>query len=79
MSLRRRINRFLIGLYTVALVLATTLLLGWVGPSIDYTPLTAQEQATLDCRSTYGEAVAEMRPDGSHRCLDKYGRKLTPR
>lgn len=73
---RHRLNRFMAGAYIAALVLGTTLLLGWVGPSIDAEPITPQEQATLDCRAAHGESVAVMLPDGSHRCLDKHGRRI---
>jgi hypothetical protein len=39
--------------------------------------LAADDQA---CRDLHGDnASAQQRPDGSHRCVDKYGRRLSSR
>ena len=62
--------------YIAAGVLFFALGLGWAGPAIDAAPLTAQEQADADCRAAFGESSAVLLPDGSHRCLDKHGRRI---
>lgn len=56
--------------------LCFALALGWLGPALDIKPLTEQEQATADCRQVFGEAVAVLLPDGSHRCMTKHGRRI---
>ena len=62
--------------YIAVGVLFFALGLGWAGPAIDVQPLSQQEQATMDCRAVFGEAVAVLLPDGSHRCMDKHGRRI---